>query len=43
MTYDDYKTTKPPEPSEQESDDQFLDDLTAGEEKFEARLLADLG
>lgn len=36
MNYDTWKTNQPYEPSEQESDDQFDDDLTAGEEKFEA-------
>ena len=41
--YDAWKTTKPPEPSEQESEEKFWDELAAGEERFEAKLLVDLG
>jgi hypothetical protein len=35
MDYDTWKTTKPNEPSEQESEEQFDDEMSAGEEKFE--------
>jgi len=36
MNYDTWKTNQPHEPSEQESEEQFDDEMSAGEEKFEA-------